>query len=228
MWGYYGSKSKVIQHYPAPTHNLIIEPFAGTAQYALRHFENDVILIDKYDTIVRLWKWLQQCSPKDILDTRRMDYQQNVDDFEWDCEERKWLVGFIIAGAPAQPKKTATRWKTVVRPNTQNYKLQMISESLHKIRHWDIRLGTYEDAPDVKATWYIDPPYVSGGQYYKHSNKNIDFTQLGSWCRTRKGQTIVCEKTGADWLPFEHLVESRGNLKQHSEAVWLNTTEETK
>jgi site-specific DNA-adenine methylase len=222
MWGYYGSKSKVINHYPAPIHDLIIEPFAGTAQYALKYFDRDVILIDKYDVIVKLWQWLQKCSPQDILETRRLKYGDNVDDFEWDCVERKWMVGFIIAGAPAQPKKTATRWKTVLRPNTQEYKLKLISESLYKIRHWNIKQGVYQDVDNRRATWYVDPPYVDGGQYYRHGNKHINFEHLARWCCERKGQTIVCEKTGADWLPFEHLIESRGAKKQHCEAIWTN------
>lgn len=222
MWGYYGSKSKIIKYYPQPKFNLIIEPFAGTAQYALEHFENDVILLDKYDVVVRLWKWLQQCSKSDILETRRLKFKENVDDFEWDCEERKWLVGFIIAGAPTSPKKTATKWKTVIRPNTQDYKLKMISESLHKIRHWDIRQGDYSDLENVTATWYIDPPYKKGGEYYRHSSKKINFNDLGEWCRSRNGQAIVCEKTGADWLPFEHLIEARGAMKKHQEAIWVN------
>ena len=72
MWGYYGSKSKIVNYYPKPIYDTIIEPFAGTAQYSLKYFDKDVILVDKYDVIVRLWKWLQQCSPKDILSLPRL------------------------------------------------------------------------------------------------------------------------------------------------------------
>lgn len=36
-FSYYGSKSKIAQHYPAPRGSLIIEPFAGSAAYSLRH-----------------------------------------------------------------------------------------------------------------------------------------------------------------------------------------------
>ena len=62
MWGYFGSKSKIIDKYPKPNYTTIIEPFAGTAQYSLRYWENDVFLYEKYDVIVKLWKWLQICS----------------------------------------------------------------------------------------------------------------------------------------------------------------------
>lgn len=51
MWSYYGSKSKVIRHYPAPQFGKVIEPFAGTAQYALRYFDRDVLIVDKIEYI---------------------------------------------------------------------------------------------------------------------------------------------------------------------------------
>ena len=127
MWGYYGSKSKVVNYYPPPKHDKIIEPFAGTAQYSLLYWDKEIHLIEKYDVIVNLWKWLQKCSKNDILSTRRLKCGENTDDFKWDCQEQKDLVGFIITGSPSVPKKTASKWKTVIRPNTQDYKLNYIA-----------------------------------------------------------------------------------------------------
>lgn len=222
MWGYYGSKSKIIGKYPPPKFDTIIEPFAGTAQYALKYWDKDIILVEKYDVICNLWKWLQKCSKHDILSTRQLKCGENVDNFTWDCQERKDLVGFIITGAPSMPKKTASRWKTVVRPNTQQYRLESIANNLEKIRHWKIIHGDYQESPDIKATWFIDPPYVVGGKYYKYGSKNIDYDYLGNWCKERKGQVIVCEADDADWLPFKSLVSSRGNRYQHKESVWIN------
>ena len=222
MWGYYGSKSKIINKYPKPINGKIIEPFGGTAQYSLKYWESDVLLIDKYEIIIKLWKWIQGCTEKDILGIRRLKYGESTDDFDWSCDEEKWLVGFIIAGAPVSPRKKATRWKTVLRPNTQNYKLQLIASSLHKIRHWKILNCDYKSIQNEKATWFIDPPYVEGGEHYPYGNKYIDYYDLGKWCKERTGQVIACEKTGADWLPFVHLCSSRGNLRQHEEAIWTN------
>jgi len=103
MWGYYGSKSKIIDAYPAPKYGKIIEPFAGTAQYSLKYHDRDITIVDKYEVITRLWQWLQKCSPSDITGLPRLKFGENVDDFKWDCAEAKWLVGFIITGAPSQP-----------------------------------------------------------------------------------------------------------------------------
>lgn len=222
MWGYYGSKSKVIRYYPEPINSKIIEPFAGTARYSLKYWDRDVLLLDKYDIIVKLWKWLQICSPQDILGIRRLKCGENVDNFKWDCDEQKWLVGFIITGAPSSPKKTASKWKTELRPNTQNYKLQFIADNLFKIKHWTIKQGSYEEIENQKATWFIDPPYISGGEHYKFGSKDLDYKKLSEWSKSREGQIIVCEKAGATWLPFQHLVESRGNLRKYTEVVWYN------
>jgi hypothetical protein len=222
MWGYYGSKSKIINNYPEPKFQKIIEPFAGTAQYSLKYWDNDILLIEKYDVIVKIWKWLQQCSKNDILSLPRLKCGENVDNFNWDCDEAKWLVGFIITGAPAQPKKTASKWKTVIRPNTQDYKLNMISENLYKIKHWNIILGDYKDIENQHATWFIDPPYQFGGQYYKFGNKNINYNELSLWCKERYGEIIVCENSKADWLDFKPLVEMMGNKFKTTECIYYS------
>lgn len=228
MWGYYGSKSKIVNKYPEPEYSKIIEPFAGTAQYSLKYWDRDVLLIEKYDVIVKLWKWLQQCSKQDVIGLPRLKCGENVDDFKWDCEEAKWLSGFIITGAPTMPKKTASKWKTVIRPNTQDYKLNMIANNLEKIRHWEIMQGDFRDIKNEEATWFIDPPYQFGGQYYKHGNKDLDFNDLGDWCKSREGQVIVCENSKADWLPFEPLVEMRGNKFKTTECMFLKSEGEEK
>ena len=222
MWGYYGSKSKIVNKYPKPEYDLIIEPFAGTAQYSLKYFEKDVLLIEKYDVIVNLWKWLQQCSKNDILSLPKLKCGENVDDYNFDCIEAKHLVGFIIVGAPSQPKKTASRWKTVIRPNTQNYKLNLIANNLYKIRHWKIICGDYALATNREATWFIDPPYQYGGEYYRYSNKDIDYIELKDWIKSRTGQVIACENSKATWMEFSPLVEMRGNKFNSTESIWTN------
>ena len=48
MFSYYGSKSKLVDYYPPPKFDKIIEPFAGSARYSLKYWQNDILLIDKY------------------------------------------------------------------------------------------------------------------------------------------------------------------------------------
>ena len=56
-----------MDYYPPPKNVKIIEPFAGSAKYSLKYWQNDVILVDKYDVVINIWKWLQQCSKSDIM-----------------------------------------------------------------------------------------------------------------------------------------------------------------
>ena len=66
MFSYYGSKSKIVNLYPPPKYSKIIEPFAGSARYSLKYFDRDILLIEKYEPLVKLWKWLQIATEKDI------------------------------------------------------------------------------------------------------------------------------------------------------------------
>jgi hypothetical protein len=66
--------------------------------------------------------------------------------------------------------------------------------------------------------------------YAASREKPIDYLHLRRWCKSRNGQTIVCEKSCAKWLPFEHLADvaavrnGRGERKC-SEAIWTNDNE---
>lgn len=220
MWSYYGSKSKVVDLYPAPLHTKIIEPFAGSARYALKYFDHDVLLIEKDELLVKLWLWLQQCSPKDIIGLPSMKQGENTDNFNFDCQEAKWLMGFIIQGGVNFPRKTVSsvgNFGLRIEPEKKR-----IAESLYKIKHWKIVLGSYEDAMNDYSTWFIDPPYIDKGKYYRQSSKNINFDSLSKWCRSRRGQVIVCENLGANWLPFKSLKEMRGSQKMSTEAMWYH------
>ena len=204
-------------------HDVIIEPFAGTAKYSLKHWHKEVILYDKYELLVNLWKWLQTCSPNDILTLPVLKMGQHLNDFEFDCEEAKHLIGFNIAAGDATPRGTASIRTTVDRPTRQQTRLRTIAKNLHKIKHWQVIHGSYESIENREATWFIDPPYqTTGGHYYKHSNKEIDFAHLAGYCMSREGQVIVCESTDADWLPFQPMMWRRGYKKKFKEAIWSN------
>ena len=218
MWSYYGRKTKVIDYYPHPIHDKIIEPFAGTAVYSLynNNWEKDVLLVDKYDIVVKTWKYLQSTTRKQILSLPEMNYKDKIDDHQYLSQEEKWLIGFNINGGSSQPKKTTMKFNVWNRVKLQ------IADNLYKIKHWEIKEGDYRDLENVEATWFIDPPYQHGGKYYRHSNKFIDFKELGEWSTSRNGQIIVCENTKADWLDFKPLKKMKGSLHTTTEAIWTN------
>lgn len=222
MWSYYGAKTTVIDRYPFPQHDTIIEPFCGTARYALMHFEKEVILVDKYDVLIDIWKWLQLCSPRDILRLPRLKQGENIDDFSFDCQEAKNLVGFLVNKGLNYPRKTATSWVAGKHSNWFNYSYKRIADNLYKIKHWNISLGSYESIENIKATWFIDPPYQHGGQLYVMNNSDIDYNDLSNWCKSRLGQAIVCENSKADWMKFKKMASHKIRKGIQHEVIWSN------
>jgi hypothetical protein len=220
MWPYYGSKTNLAKYYPLPRYSKIIEPFAGAAQYALRHFEHDVLIVDKWDVIVKIWKWLQQCSKDDVLKLPRLKEGERVSSYAFDCEEAKLLMGFLAGRWVEAPRDKASARATTLRPHHIDHSLKRIAANLFKIKHLEIRLGSYEDLPNEEATWFIDPPYQVGGYAYKEHK--IDYPSLAEWCKSRFGQSIVCENTEANWLPFLPMRAQRGSFRSTTEAIWSN------
>jgi site-specific DNA-adenine methylase len=219
MFSYYGSKSKIVKEYPRPKFDKIIEPFAGSARYALRYWEKEVLLVDKYEVIVKIWKWLQQCSPADIAKLPILKEKDDLRKYGL-SEEEKLFMGFIIADGTFYPCNIATKFST--KGEQQKGRLSRIAEQLYKIKHWHIQHGCYQDIPNQEATWYIAPPYQYGGHKYVVSNKGVDYSHLAQWCQSRNGQVIVCENTKSDWLPFKPLVDITGSMFKTTEAIWTN------
>lgn len=217
MWSYYGSKSKIIHYYPPPKYGKIIEPFAGTARYALKYFDREVIINDKYEVVYRIWKWLQLCSKADILGLPEPKKGETINRDDFDCIEQAWLMGFFVNAAPATPRLTVT-----AHSGSIPFQKKQVANQLFKIKHWLITNNDYSEIDNTDATWFIDPPYQNGGHEYRHSNKHISFSDLAVWCKSREGQVIVCENTKADWLPFVPVVNISGQYQKTTEALWTN------
>jgi site-specific DNA-adenine methylase len=215
MFSYYGSKGKVVKCYPPPKEKKIIEPFAGSARYSLKYWQNDILLVDKYKVIIEIWDYLINATEKDILGLPKMKTGECIDNFNLSEIERKFM-GFIVQTSSGMRKTVSPFVEDTSKP------LKQIADQLFKIRHWKTKHGSYLDLDNEIATWFIDPPYQFGGHEYKESNKNIDFNKLGEWCKTRKGQVIVCENTKADWLPFKPMVAMHGAMFKTTEAIWSN------
>lgn len=217
MFSYYGSKSKIVDLYPAPKHGLIIEPFAGSARYALKYFDREVLLVDRNETIIDLWKWLQSCEPSDLNRLPRLKSGENLNDFNLSVGE-KLFMSFLVNEASTGGRLTATERSA----SKIDYKIKQTKKILYQIKHWKLELNSYESIVNQKATWFIDPPYQFGGEYYKYSSKQIDFQKLAIWSQEREGQVIVCENTKADWLNFKTIKPVFGGLRHSTEAIWTN------
>jgi site-specific DNA-adenine methylase len=225
LFPFYGSKWKAAPKYPEPVYKKLYEPFAGSACYALRHYRCDVVLNDLDPVLSRLWKYLINATRKDILDlpskftgsVRDLDIPKGAQD----------LIGFWLVKAASRPAETIVGWGKGGKYADQYWgkeRQQRIADTVQQIGHWEVTNLSYEQLPDEKATWFIDPPYQApcGRAYVKNQ---IDFAALAKWCKARRGQVIVCEQDGADWLPFEHLGEFRTVRERSSKEVVFSLKE---
>lgn len=215
MFSYYGTKARLADKYPRPLFDTIVEPFAGAAGYACSYPDYDVVLIDANPKIIAVWDFLIRATTRDIRALPDIAPGQSVNDFQYLTDAERWLIGFCINPASSTPKVTATK-----RSAWPRYKQRLV-DFVPKIGHWTATVGTYSDDPDVMATWFVDPPYQAAGKYY-YGHKGLDFTGLGLWCKRCRGQVIVCENEGADWLPFAPLTRHNGLSKQQVEVWWTN------
>ena len=204
FFSYYGGKWELAARLGPPQRRHVIEPFAGSAGYSVFWEPQKVTLIEKNPKVCGVWRYLQRVSPAEV-----MRLPSNIVDVEelppWVCQEARWLIGFWFNSGLAKPAVRRSNWvQTPIMAGrywSETIKLRITSQ-VDRICHWQIIEGSYEDAPNVDAHWYIDPPYanVPGRSYPDH---DIDHTLLARWCRSRWGWVQVCENDGATWLPFK-------------------------
>jgi hypothetical protein len=226
FFGFFGGKWRdAIKHYPVPKYDTIVEPFAGSAGYSVRYPERKIVLCEIDPVIFGVWDYLIKVSPKEILSIPDVPLDGTVNDLNL-CQEAKWLVGFWLNRAGAQPKTSPSRWmREKIRPGSfwGERVRRTIATQVPAIRHWKVYNCSYDACPvSTKATWFVDPPYQLAGKNYRFSSKAIDYGSLAMWCRARQGQVIVCENAGAEWLPFRILGDvktTRANSRS-VEVVW--------
>ncbi len=216
MFSYYGSKSKIAKEYQRPEYDTIIEPFAGSAAYSMLHHKKNIILIEKNAVIVKLWTWLiNDATETGILSLPDLKPNDLISDHTELTEEEKYLMGFAMNRGSACPKNKVKLFSDGWKNTKKKY-----AANLKKIRHWKVIEGDYRDAPDIKATWFIDPPYQFGGEWYVHHK--INYQEVKEFILSRTGQIIVCENTKADWMGFYPLADMTGAYSTTTEAIWTN------
>ncbi len=229
FWRYYGGKWRAAPRYPAPRYRTIVEPFAGSAGYALRYHDRDVLLVDCDPVIAEIWSYLIHAPSAEI---RRIPCVEDVGDLpSWVPQGARYLVGFAMNAATTHPCKTLSSGRKQLAAMGRVYEgwteaqRASVANAVGHIRHWRVKCIDYDSAEyPAEATWFIDPPYNNrAGEHYRHGSKGIDYAALGAWCRERVGQVIVCENEGAGWLPFKPFATFKPGVNGDGsrEVVWL-------
>jgi hypothetical protein len=219
FFSYFGGKWTLAPRYPTPEHDVIVEPFAGSAGYATRYPDRDVVLIERAPHIAALWRWLIGVSvdevmalPSDISD---------LSDLSDLSDQARTLIMFWCARGRTRTPTTISSWMTSGKWPASFwgvYARDRIAAQVQAIRHWKVIEGDYTDAPDVRATWFVDPPYEGDRHYCARVS---DYTALASWCRARTGLVIACEQQGAEWLPFRAFRTAKSIARgAYKEVIW--------
>lgn len=231
FFGYYGGKWRdALKHYPVPRYGTIVEPFAGSAGYALRYADRRVILCELDPIVAAVWQYLIRVKPKEILAIPDLAPDESVDELAI-CQEAKWLVGFWLNRAASSPRKRPSKWmRDGIRPGSfwGSRVRETIGSQVEAIRHWKIYNCSYLECPEPgPATWFVDPPYQLAGKHYRFGSEGLDFSALAGWCRSRVGQVLVCENAGATWLPFRDLADVKTTRagRRSMEVLWTNDAE---
>ncbi len=231
---FYGAKWRMAAKMPAPRYPLIIEPFAGSLGYSVRHGAGGKVLgVERDPVIAAVWRWLLGATPDDVRALPLLAADDDLRQIDGLDPAARSLIGFWLNKGTTAPCHQPSQWMRNPLPGrTETFWgdgiRERIARQLPLIADWTVMEGSYADAPDVEATWIIDPPYQgSPGRRYRFGNRTIDYAGLAEWCRTRRGQVIVCENTGADWLPFEPVsfavkAARDGGTGYSAEAIWTN------
>lgn len=219
---YYGSMWNRARYFPAPQHDIVKEPFAGSAGYSLFYDCRRVDLFDRDPIICGVWDYLLSASPDEIMALPNMpEVGDSVDNYALP-QEAKWLIGFWLNRGSSQPKKSRTAFGAR-RDRAQllwgrKAKERIVGQIPIIEEGWTITEGSYERAGDEEATWLIDPPYAEKGRFYRFSE--VDYGALAEWARARTGLVMVCEQAGADWLPFEPLGSFKSTRGRTDEVIF--------
>jgi site-specific DNA-adenine methylase len=209
---YYGGKWRTARHYPAPRYQIVIEPFAGGAGYSLYYEPKSCVLNDANMLVAQIW-----------------DTVLRVPDLIHD------LPDVVNGYSPAENLARANYglWhgqKPLPRPTSLSSwprkRAELWQQGLELARKdWSAICTDYRDLADVEATWFIDPPYQGNTAASSAYRGDIDYAELAEWCKTRRGQIIVCEQEGADWLPFRPLGANTSTCRSRrgkKEMIWTS------
>ena len=168
MFYYYGRKKQIARHYPEPAYDTIVEPFAGAAAYALYgdRWQREVLLIERDPRVAEIWQWLVETAMPDAI--RALP--------ELKVGEKSSEFLHIIHAVTKMAFKYKTIKVTPVLERNWEISKRVMAANLHKVKHWRIVCGDYTEAPDIDATWFIDPPYKSHpGTGYDYGSGTLDY-----------------------------------------------------
>lgn len=163
FFGYYGGKWRTALRYPAPKFDTIIEPFAGSAGYAMRYPTRAVQLYDANPVIVGVWDYLIRTPRSEIA--RLPLHFDHVDELDVPAEARD-LIGFWLNRGVAMPRRSPSAWmRSGIRPGSfwgEQVRHRIASQVEH-VRHWTVAQAD-GFAPEGRAAQELGDLHKKSGQ----------------------------------------------------------------
>ncbi len=233
MFYYYGGKAGVAARYPAPTFPVVVEPFAGGAGYSMHHlFKGNIeraVLVEKDARVAALWRRLLAMTPDEVMALPVPPVGSDTADFFY-------MTTATSNGVARSKRMTVTKRMPELVEMQKRRVARLLAVVSGRV---EVIEGDYKMAPDIVATWFIDPPYQPHadkrtsrgtgspqGMGYAPGcdSSSLNFDALGRWCCFRRGQVLAVEQSGADWLPFVPLLaHQHDSLNQRKvEVLWTN------
>lgn len=218
MFNYFGGKRRLARTYQPPRYPTIVEPFAGSMQYAVSWLVERpsmrAIGFDIDPVVIASWDRMLSATPEEIAAWEPLPDGAEQRDY---IDQANMASGFRprVAGR-ARDDFYASRYRWARERAAIGDRIA--------IHHgpWDgIDVNTIGE-----ATWFIDPPYQHQGHQYTFGSDGIDYADLAAWCRSLPGQVIVAEASPADWLPFTpHRLHADQMGGTNTEVVWYSDPE---
>lgn len=216
LFSFYGGKSRIVHRYPDPVHDTVIEPFAGGASYSLRHHERQVWINEKDPVTRSMWEFVLSSDSADWVEGH-VPETVHIGDKASEMIPRDAPAGLLEilrsqANMGTQGARGIHDQVTMIGQIGWPRLKPRLMQWIPLVAHWKLTGLDYSAvATDDSATWFVDPPYNnSAGRRYRLGMQSDEFGHLARWVDTLRGQVIVCENGGADWLPFEPLVARQG------------------
>jgi hypothetical protein len=207
LFKWFGSKWQSAKHYPAPMHDLIVEPFAGGAGYALNYADRDVIIWDDDPNLQALWRWIiNDATPADVSDIPvGLPVGHDIRSIGL-SDGQALLLKHWQRTNNVGDCWTISPWGDKPGQWTANARAR-VADEIMAVKHWKFEVPNWRA---TTATWFIDPPYFYNYRY-RIGLPPFSFDALAICVKgiPRDSLVIVCEATdkvsGAfpTYLPFD-------------------------